>query len=289
MQGSLEKFSQYLAQAIALEVCIHPKPGLVTRCGNGSHTDMSILTFAVSSAIVARAFERFAAIGAQHSGEPKTLLAALREQGRAAEAALLAATKGVNTQRGILFAGGILAAAGGYLSRRRGAKPDDVFQIAAKMAEGIVETELQQLPGSLARTAGEILYQTYGVTGIRGEAEQGFPSVRATGLPALETAFSQGASLNDACVYTLLALLTCVEDSNVIWRTDLQTLHALQQKASAIQACGSVLTSAGRRAIDQLEAFCRHQNISPGGSADLLVITIATYLLRHGQFPGHIL
>lgn len=289
MPCSFEKLSQYLAQAIALEVCIHPKPGLVTRRSNGSHSDMSILTFAVSSTIVAGAFERFAAIGAQHDGEPTTLLAALRAEGRAAETALLAATKGVNTQRGILFAGGILAAAGGYLTRYDRAETDDLFRVVAQMTSGLVKTELEQLAGKRARTAGEILYQRYGITGIRGEVERGFPSVCETGLPAMEAAFAQGASLNDACVCTLLALLTRVEDSNVVWRTDLRTLQELQRRAEEIANCPGTSLQDKRRAAETLDAFCRNKNISPGGSADLLSITIAVYLLQHGQFPCTIL
>lgn len=289
MPCSFEKLSQYLAQAITLEVCIHPKPGLVTCRSNGSHTDMSILTFAVSSAIVARAFERFAMIGAKHDGGPTTLLAALRNEGRAAETALLTATKGVNTQRGILFAGGILAAAGGFLTRFGEADADDLFRVVAEMTSGLVKAELEQLPGEHARTAGEILYQRYGVTGIRGEVERGFPSVRETGLPAIEAAFVQGASLNDACVCALLALLTRVEDSNVVWRTDLRTLQDLQRRAREIEICSGVSIQDKLCAVETLDAFCRNKNISPGGSADLLSITLAVYLLQHKKFPCFIL
>ena len=53
----LDKLSLYLSQAIMLEVCVHPKPGLVTRCSRGAHTDMTILTFAASSAVLAHAFK----------------------------------------------------------------------------------------------------------------------------------------------------------------------------------------------------------------------------------------
>lgn len=284
MQGSFEKFSQYLAQAIALEVCVHPKPGLVTRQGNGAHADMSILTFAVSSAIVARAFWRFAEIGARHASGPRTLLSAVRAEGRAAETALLAATKGVNTQRGILFAGGVLAAAAGYLTRRRDAGAADLFRIAAEMTQGITETELAHIPSRSARTAGERLYHAYGITGIRGEAERGFPSVREIALPVLKTAFAEGASLNDACACTLLALMTCVEDSNVVWRSDLETLVELKQQAKEIQENHATIPEK-IRALEALDAFCHKKNISPGGSADLLSVTIAVYLLEYGEFP----
>lgn len=42
---TLRQMSMFLTQAVFMEVCVHPKPGLVTRHGSGAHTDMSILTF----------------------------------------------------------------------------------------------------------------------------------------------------------------------------------------------------------------------------------------------------
>lgn len=282
---NLKLVSQYLTQAILLEVCTHPKPGLVTRASNGSHKDMSILTFAMSSAVLSRAFYELQDIGMAYQGTEHELLEKVRTYGIAAERELLTVTKGVNTQRGILFAGGLLSAAAGYAANKC-LKKDELISIVKKMTAGIVQRELT---GSAAKaTAGEILYKQYGVTGIRGEVEQGFPSVINAGLPALKDAFSRKACLNDALLHALLALMTRVQDSNVIWRTDISTGEEVKLIAADILAKGSVFTKAGRAVINDACRYFESRHISPGGSADLLSITIALYLIDNKEFPCNI-
>ncbi len=284
--ADLERTSQYLTQAILLEVTTHPKPGLVTRLSNGSHKDMSIFTFMMSSAVLSKAFGNLQAIGQSHKGTLAELFSKIRSYGIIAEKELLHVTKGVNTQRGILFAGGIVSAVAGY-AMNLGLNKDAVIPLIKEMAAGLVASELQN-NSHADKTAGEKLYRKYGITGIRGEVEKGFPSVVNHGLPALCEALAKGASINDALVHTLLALMTVVEDSNVIWRTDYETLLEVQRIARDILQKGSVFTEAGRMAIAETERYFLQRRISPGGSADLLSVTITLYLLAHKEFPHDI-
>lgn len=284
--ADLQKVGQYLTQAILLEVSTHPKPGLVTRLSNGAHKDMSIFTFMMSSAVLSKAFNDLQDIGQAHRGTLAELFCKLRSYGVGAEAELLRVTKGVNTQRGILFAGGIVSAVSGY-AMNMGLSRDALLPMIKKMAAGLVARELKNLDHA-AMTAGEKLYYKYGITGIRGEVENGFPSVINHGLPALEDAFNKGATINDALVHALIALMTVVEDSNVIWRTDYETLLEVQRIAKDILNLGSVFTEKGRIAIAETERYFLQRRISPGGSADLLSVTITLYLLEHKEFPRDI-
>lgn len=284
--ADLQKVGQYLTQAILLEVSTHPKPGLVTRLSNGAHKDMSIFTFMMSSAVLSKAFNDLQDIGQAHRGTLAELFCKLRSYGVGAEAELLRVTKGVNTQRGILFAGGIVSAVSGY-AMNMGLSRDALLPMIKEMAAGLVAKELKNLDHA-AMTAGEKLYYKYGITGIRGEVENGFPSVVNYGLPALEDAFDKGATINDALVHTLISLMTVVEDSNVIWRTDYDTLLEVQRIANNILSLGSVFTEKGRMAIAETERCFLQRRISPGGSADLLSITITLYLLEHKEFPRDI-
>lgn len=284
--ADLQKVGQYLTQAILLEVSTHPKPGLVTRLSNGAHKDMSIFTFMMSSAVLSKAFNDLQDIGQAHRGTLAELFCKLRSYGVGAEAELLRVTKGVNTQRGILFAGGIVSAVSGY-AMNMGLSRDALLPMIKEMAAGLVARELKNLDHA-AMTAGEKLYYKYGITGIRGEVENGFPSVVNYGLPALEDAFNKGATINDALVHALIALMTAVEDSNVIWRTDYETLLEVQRIAKNILSLGSVFAEKGRMAIAETERYFLQRRISPGGSADLLSVTITLYLLEHKEFPNDI-
>lgn len=284
--ADLQKVGQYLTQAILLEVSTHPKPGLVTRLSNGAHKDMSIFTFMMSSAVLSKAFNDLQDIGQAHRGTLAELFCKLRSYGVGAEAELLRVTKGVNTQRGILFAGGIVSAVSGY-AMNMGLSRDALLPMIKEMAAGLVARELKNLDHA-AMTAGEKLYYKYGITGIRGEVENGFPSVVNYGLPALEDAFDKGAMINDALVHALISLMTVVEDSNVIWRTDYDTLLEVQRIAKNILSLGSVFTEKGRMAIAETERYFLQRRISPGGSADLLSVTITLYLLEHKEFPNDI-
>ncbi len=285
--AELRNVSRYLTQAIMLEVCTHPKPGLVTRMTTGSHNDMSIMTFAMSSAVLSRAFYELQDIGMAHTGDAKELFGKVRAYGRNAEKELLAVTKGVNTQRGILFAGGILSAAAGF-AIKYGLAKTQLVDVVKMMTSGLVREELETAKEKTDLTAGERLYRRYGITGIRGEVENGFPSVLNKGLPALREAFAGGADLNSALVHTLIALMTVVEDSNVLWRTDVATAEEVKQTAKQIMLLGSVFTDAGKNALQEAEKYFIHKRISPGGSADLLSVTIGLYLLENKEFPVNI-
>lgn len=284
--ADLANVSTYLSQAILLEVAAYPKPGLVTRLDNGSHTDMSLMTFMMSSAVLGKAFHCLQQMGMEHQGDLKELFEKIRAYGILAERELLSVTKGVNTQRGILFAGGVICAAAGF-ALRSGMGKESLIPVIKKMTSGLVENELLHSRRDSV-TAGEKLFSRYGIKGIRGEVEKGFPSVLEQGLPALQEAFKRGAPLNDALVHGLLSLMTVVEDSNVVWRCGISALTEVRQTASDIIKKGSVFTAEGRAAVGLAADSFKKQRVSPGGSADLLSVAIGFYLLDKKEFPTDI-
>jgi triphosphoribosyl-dephospho-CoA synthetase len=195
---------------------------------------------------------------------------------------MLAATGGVNTQKGLIFLMGILAAAAASAAKsgKLGHGSDAVLDGAAGICAGLVKSELEPLRAAVPRrqlTAGERLYLEHGVTGIRGEIEARLPAVRQQGLPCLRAALAAGLNLNDALVHALLALMTETEDTTVINRHGLEVLADVQQAAKRVLAFGGMLSSHGRKHVKRLDEEFIARNISPGGSADLLA---ATYFLH---------
>lgn len=240
-------------QALVEEVRTTPKPGLVDEHNSGSHKDMDLQLFLKSAGALREYFYR--AAGCEDFDS-------LRKLGIAAEKAMLAATGGVNTHKGAIFTMGILCAFGGD---------------CASQLQGIVEKDLGAITEETAVTAGQRLYIQYGITGIRGQAEQGFPAVKAVGLPILRQGLAQGLSLNDAGCAALLHILCAVEDTNLIARSDLDTARTVKQQLAEILAADPF---PARDILEQLDRQFIEKNLSPGGSADLLA---ATYFLHFGE------
>jgi len=79
--------------------------------------------------------------------------------------------------------------------------------------------DFQRLDTSHAASHGERLYRQYGITGIRGEAHLGFPSLFHMGYPLFLRVLAHGGSLNEAGCITLLHYMAETEDSNMITRS----------------------------------------------------------------------
>lgn len=272
----------WAVEAMLMEAACTPAPGLVDRDNAGAHQDMDFFTFLMSSSALAGSMFRCAAAGYNHEGLPTDLLAVLRYIGKDGEQQMLTATGGVNTQKGLLFLLGILAAAAAYTLRRSAsAAADQILDMAAAMTSGIVARELTPLISIQAPlTAGEKLYVKYGVAGIRGEVEAGLPSIRLYGLPVLKAALAQKLALNDALVHTLMSLMTVVQDTTILNRHGMEILTEVQNHAMLIMKNGGMLSQTGREQIIALDHTFIKKNISPGGVADLLAATYFLYLVE---------
>ena len=252
----------------------------------GSHADMDLQTFMLTSAAIAPCFHRCAAIGLAHGDEPSIVLPLVRAVGRDYDRHLLAASNGINTQRGALFALGLTAAAAGVSHNdRHPFTAERFFAAVAAITRGIVERELEKLRHDPV-TAGEILYRRYGVTGIRGEVEAGFPTVAGHGLPALHAALGREVSLNRALLHALIAIVAEAEDTTVLWRGGPVGLAFVRERAARIRDLGGALTERGFAEILCFADDCVSRRLSPGGGADLLAVTVAVHLLEAGTFPA---
>lgn len=190
---------------------------------------------------------------------------------------MLRATGGVNTHKGAIFTIGTLCAALGRLPWERWSRPEAVLAEAAAMARGLVERELAGLTADRAHTAGQKLYLQYGITGVRGQLEAGLPVVSETGLPVLERGLSQGKSIDEAGCAALLAMAAAGTDTNLIARGGPDRQREIAQQLSRLLRQEPYPS---RQTLEQLDAQFIRENLSPGGSADLLAVCYLLHFLR---------
>ncbi|MDD3250994.1 MAG: triphosphoribosyl-dephospho-CoA synthase CitG [Lachnospiraceae bacterium] len=273
--------------ALMAEVSATPKPGLVDRHDSGAHKDMNYDTFAASAAAIAPYLTQMACMGYRWEGKSReALFQAIRPIGVLAERSMFEATGNVNTHKGMIFSMGTIAAASGlYYRIYHKFSPEKILLMAGQMCSRTLEQDFAKINGKNPRTHGELLYLRYGSKGIRGEAQKGFPSIREISLPALRKAKAEGLDDNEAHLNTLLALMTQVDDTNVLIRTNPSLLNYEKAEAAHILRLGGAATPKGMDALRQLnEAFIK-LNISPGGCADLLAVTIFLYQLEQRKEP----
>lgn len=256
------------AEALRRELDLTPKPGLVDRVNSGAHRDMDYATFTASVRAIAPWFPVFFGRGVRgHDVDPAAFLPLIREDGVACETAMFAATGGVNTHKGSVFSFGLLCAAAGRLHGQGDElEADAVCGEVAQLCAGMVDRELAAT--ATGRTAGERLFRRYGLTGARGEAESGFATARAYGVPPYRRARSRGHTDEQALHEALLHLMAHNPDTNVVSRGGLAGLVRVQNTAR--QLLESSAAAPAQRPV-QLAAFDHELiacNLSPGGSAD---------------------
>jgi len=259
--------------ALIKEVELTPKPGLVDQFNTGSHRDMDIGTFRASAEAIAPWFSVFFRLGLAECELPaRDLLALLRADGLACERDMLRATGGVNTHKGSIFSLGLLCAAAGRMVGT-GRRPDHESMCAevAQMCSGLVSQELMAVRE--ARTAGELLYQKYHITGARGEAASGFSTVRKHGLSTYLTALDSGCGEERGLQAALLHLLAYNLDTNVIARGGMDGLAFVQGYARGLLSMSDVSLESRLVQLCAFDQALIARNLSPGGSADLLAVT----------------
>lgn len=269
-----------LLKALLMEVSAWPKPGLVTPHSQGAHNDMDIWLFITSSSAIAPCFSACAHAGENHQGSLAELFTAIRAIGIQYENTLLRATQQVNTQRGILFSGAVLATAAGWLSGRgETLSYRALSHCVAELCRDLCRRDYAALAVRPARTHGEKLYAEFGITGVRGEAEHGFPLACHVGLPALHQALDKGLGWRESLIHTLLTLMAHCDDTTVLFRGGQQALAEMQQYARRLVAQGGMFNPAIERELDNFNSWCLDKWVSPGGSADLLALCLAMYFL----------
>ena len=259
------RLAQLASDCLIEEAVLTPKPGLVDLRGSGAHKDLSLPLMKISAQTLKPMFEKMA-LDSWRKPLDLDLRESIGKTGREAEALMLKATGGVNTHRGAIWTMGLLVSTSASIGGK--CSENELAQRSAHLAN---------LPDRFAKTFashGSKVKAIYKVPGAKEEAQQGFPHVMDVALPSLRQARQKGKSEEHCRLDVLLTLMSSLSDTCVLYRAGWEGLKVTREGASAVLQAGGFGTEQGEAIFYSWEKKMLSQNISPGGSADLLAATL---------------
>ena len=276
-------------RALRLELDTPLKPGLVCPGSQGAHSDMDYALMQKALSALRPFWSRMAQAASADT---------LRELGIEAEASMMAATGGVNTHRGAIFALGLALLACGRFSQYADNQEDVQFTLG-KIAEGIFDKQLKDSALKITPR-----------TGARRMAGSGYRELFEDWLPYYRTQCRKSSSSVSASEENpaglsaeqklLLRIMSTLDDTCVIKRVGEARAQQVRLEAKALleeipgQAANDEETtgptpscpaptghlmpmSSCPAATGHLREICKRyaaEGISPGGAADMLALTI---------------
>lgn len=238
-------------RALRLELGTTPKPGLVDRQDNGAHKDMDYALMSKSISALRPYLTRLAVESAKDIDPAK-----IKEIGIEAEKAMLNATGGVNTHKGALFCIGLSVAAASCLACSTGA-------VEAYSFKELVSRAASEIP-SARGTHGAEAKRSFKVVGALENARAAYPELFADWLPYYLSLECDPFR----CHKTLLHIMTTLDDTNILHRRGAEGLAHAEAEAARL------LEDFSESGLSSLNKDFIRENISPGGSADMLSLTI---------------
>lgn len=238
-------------RALRLELDTTPKPGLVDRQDNGAHKDMDYALMSKSISALRPYLTRLAVESAKDIDPAK-----IKEIGIEAEKAMLKATSGVNTHKGALFCIGLSVAAASCLACSTGS-------VEAYSFKELVSRAASEIP-SARGTHGAEAKRSFKAVGALENARAAYPELFADWLPYYLSLECDPFR----CHKTLLHIMTTLDDTNILHRRGAEGLAHAEAEAARL------LEDFSESGLSSLNKDFIRENISPGGSADMLSLTI---------------
>lgn len=277
-QFNAEEIADLAVKSLLYEVSISPKAGLVSRLSNGSHSDMNFYTFINSALSLRNYFSECFKHSEKYDMKKENFFLNLRELGKKAEKEMLIATDGINTHKGTIFSMGILIAVlSACMKEKKILSLEDLVNEIKKLSKPL-ELELGL---NIENTNGEKIFKKYGIKGARGLALSGYDIVLTDGLKKLYS-FLDYLDLETSCILLLFYYMSVLDDTNIINRSNMETLIEVQKESTKILKKYVNLKDTAfliKEDMEELNQKFVAKNISPGGSADLLILTIFMYFI----------
>ena len=263
------------SMALQAELDTTPKPGLVDRNDNGAHRDMDHALMQRSIQALHPYFVRLAQLGFTGKQPCHDEIVNI---GIEAEREMFKATGGVNTHKGALFSIGLAAVALAGESFCRITQAEGCGTMAYN---DVNSKQIQSLSNSIASLA-RLFPDTNGTHGSKAKANnilkgaldnarEGYTQLFKAWLPFYIDRIAEGD--NYALHKTLLRIMCDLDDTNIVYRTSMETMQEVKTEARQMLDTSRNIVNF-EAALQAMNTDYIHRNISPGGSADMLSLVV---------------
>lgn len=263
------------SMALQAELDTTPKPGLVDRNDNGAHCDMDHALMQRSIQALHPYFVRLAQLGFIGKQPCHDEIVNI---GIEAEREMFKATGGVNTHKGALFSIGLATVA---LAGESFCRITQAERCGTMAYNDVNSKQIQSLSNSIASLA-RLFPDTNGTHGSKAKANnilkgaldnarEGYTQLFKAWLPFYIDRIAEGD--NYALHKTLLRIMCDLDDTNIVYRTSMETMQEVKTEArQMLDASRNIVNF--EAALQAMNTDYIHRNISPGGSADMLSLVV---------------
>lgn len=263
------------SMALQAELDTTPKPGLVDRNDNGAHRDMDHTLMQRSIQALHPYFVRLAQLGFTDKQPCHDEIVNI---GIEAEREMFKATGGVNTHKGALFSIGLAAVA---LAGEAFCRITQAEGCGTMAYNDVNSKQIQSLSNSIASLA-RLFPDTNGTHGSKAKANnilkgaldnarEGYTQLFKAWLPFYIDRIAEGD--NYALHKTLLRIMCDLDDTNIVYRTSMETMQEVKTEARQMLDTSRNIVNF-EAALQAMNTDYIHRNISPGGSADMLSLVV---------------
>lgn len=263
------------SMALQAELDTTPKPGLVDRNDNGAHCDMDHALMQRSIQALHPYFVRLAQLGFTDKQPCHDEIVNI---GIEAEREMFKATGGVNTHKGALFSIGLAAVA---LAGEAFSRITQAERCGTMAYNDVNSKQIQSLSNSIASLA-RLFPDTNGTHGSKAKANnilkgaldnarEGYTQLFKAWLPFYIDCIAEGD--NYALHKTLLRIMCDLDDTNIVYRTSMETMKEVKTEARQMLDTSRNIVNF-EAALQAMNTDYIHRNISPGGSADMLSLVV---------------
>lgn len=263
------------SMALQAELDTTPKPGLVDCNDNGAHRDMDHALMQRSIQALHPYFVRLAKLGFTDKQPCHDEIVHI---GIEAEREMFKVTGGVNTHKGALFSIGLAAVA---LAGEAFCRITQAEGCGTMAYNDVNSKQIQSLSNSIASLA-RLFPDTNGTHGSKAKANnilkgaldnarEGYTQLFKAWLPFYIDRIAEGD--NYALHKTLLRIMCDLDDTNIVYRTSMETMQEVKTEARQMLDTSRNIVNF-EATLQAMNTDYIHRNISPGGSADMLSLVV---------------